>query len=535
MNDIKLLDCTLRDGGYVNDWEFGHDNIINVFERLVSAEIDIVEVGFLDERRDFDTDRTIMPDCNAINRIYDGLDKGKSLIVGMIDYGTCGIDRILPCSECFLDGIRIIFKKEIMHQAIAFCEQVKNLGYKVFVQAVSITSYYDDEMMELLGLVNDLEPYAFSLVDTYGLLYDKQELVHYYNLANEYLKKSIGLGYHSHNNFQLAYANCVELLESPPKDRMFLVDGTLYGMGKSAGNAPLELLAMYMNEHLNKNYKLGQILEAIDVTILEIYRKIPWGYNFKFFMSASNDCHPNYVTYLMDKKTLSIKSINEILSSIETEKKLLYDKACIECLYLDYQKKDCNDEEDMKKLTETLADKRILMLGSGNTVVTESDKILKYMEEYHPIVIAVNFLPSYDVDYIFISNSRRYVQLSSRINKLDPNIKLIATSNVTKSRGTFDYTLEYSALLDEKALFVDNSMIMLLKLLNICKVKTIALAGFDGYSKALASDYVNPNMAYSFTKEKAMEINNDAIASLKRISDSAPFTFITTSYYVEEK
>ncbi len=534
MNNIKLLDCTLRDGGYVNDWEFGYDNIINVFERLISAGIDIVEVGFLDDRRIFDINRTIMPDCNAVNKIYGGLDKEKSLIVGMIDYGTCGIENILPCNECFLDGIRIIFKKEIMHQAISFCRQVKDLGYKIFVQAVSITSYCDDEMMELLELVNDLKPYAFSLVDTYGLLYNKQELVHYYNLTDKYMNNSIGLGYHSHNNFQLAYANCVELLESPPENRIFLVDGTLYGMGKSAGNAPLELLAMYMNEHLNKNYNLGQILEAIDVTILEIYRKIPWGYNFKFFMSASNDCHPNYVTYLMDKKTLSIKSINEILSGIESDKKLLYDKACIETLYLNYQKRDCNDEDDIKKLTQAFEGQRILMLGSGNTIETERETILKYIEKYEPIVIAVNFLPVYDVNYIFISNSRRYVQLSSRISKLDSHIKLIATSNVTKSNGKFDFTFEYSALLDEKALFVDNSMIMLLKLLKICNVNNIALAGFDGYSKALTSDYANPNMAYSFSKEKAFEINNDAITSLKRLSDSVKFNFITKSHYIEE-
>ena len=86
MKDIKLLDCTLRDGGYVNDWAFGHDNIINVFERLISAEIDIVEVGFLDEHEKFDTNRTIMPDCDAVNRIFDGIDKGKSLIVSRIDY-----------------------------------------------------------------------------------------------------------------------------------------------------------------------------------------------------------------------------------------------------------------------------------------------------------------------------------------------------------------------------------------------------------------------------------------------------------------
>ena len=73
-------------------------------------------------------------------------------------------------------------------------------------------------------------------------------------------------------------------------------------MGKSAGNAPLELLATYMNDNLGKQYHCSQLFEAIDVTMLELYKQIPWGYSFKFFLAASKDCHPNYVTYLMDKK-----------------------------------------------------------------------------------------------------------------------------------------------------------------------------------------------------------------------------------------
>ena len=181
-NRIKLLDCTLRDGGYLNDWEFGNSNIVNIFERLVSAEMDIIETGFIDERRTYDPNRSIFPDTESIGRTYGKLSKGKSLIVGMIDFGTCGIEHIQPQAECYLDGIRVIFKKHRMDEAIAFCRQIKDLGYKVFVQAVSITSYDDDELKRLTGLVNELEPYAFSLVDTYGLLH-KGQLMHYFNFA----------------------------------------------------------------------------------------------------------------------------------------------------------------------------------------------------------------------------------------------------------------------------------------------------------------------------------------------------------------
>lgn len=536
MGEIKLLDCTLRDGGYINDWEFGKDNIINVFERLVSANIDIIEIGFLDERRTADSNRTIMPDCTAVNNLYGGLDKGNALIVGMIDYGTCGIEQLLPCADSFMDGIRIIFKKERMREAIAFCGEVKQLGYKVFSQAVSITSYNDEELTELIGLVNDLEPYAFSLVDTYGLLH-KSQLMHYYNFADAHLKPTIGIGYHAHNNFQLAYANCVELLENPPKERMLLVDGSLYGMGKSAGNAPIELLAMYMNEHLHKNYENSQLLEAIDVTIMDIYRTIPWGYSFKFFVAASHDCHPSYVDYLMDKKKLSVKSIHEILDLIPHDKKLLYDGKYIEALYAKYQAKECDDTEAVRRLSTQLQGRQILLLGPGNSIHDERERVSAYIAEQNPVVIAVNFLPEhYKVDYIFISNAKRYVQLSSKICKLPEGISLIATSNVTKASGIFDYTLQYSSLLDEEAMIIDNPMIMLLRVLCSFTITKVAFAGFDGYTKSETSDYVNPNMEHAFSKEKAIEINHDVEKSIMRIKDKKPLHFVTaTKYRIEQK
>ena len=107
MGEIKLLDCTLRDGGYVNDWNFGHNNLVSVFERMVDANIDIIEIGFLDDRRPFDINRSIMPDTDSVEKIYGGLDRKQAMVVGMIDYGTCKLENIKPCSESFLDGIRV--------------------------------------------------------------------------------------------------------------------------------------------------------------------------------------------------------------------------------------------------------------------------------------------------------------------------------------------------------------------------------------------------------------------------------------------
>lgn len=532
MGTIKLLDCTLRDGGYLNDWEFGHDEIITVFERLVSAGIDIIEIGFLDERREYDSNRSILPDVLSVNRTFDGIEKKNAMVVGMIDYGTCSIGKVLPQEESFLDGIRVIFKKHIMNEALDFCSQLKDLGYKVFVQAVSITSYNDEEFTLLLNRVNEVDPYAFSIVDTYGLLH-KNQLIHYFEMADAKLNESISLGYHSHNNFQLGYANCMELTEKKIA-RNLILDGSLYGMGKGAGNTPIELLAMYMREHFGSSYRLSQLLEAIDVTIMDCYRITPWGYGLKFFVAASNDCHPNYVAALMEKKKLSVKSINEILERIPKEKKLLYDASFIESLYEEYQAIACDDSDDLEKLLGEWNGKNIVLVGPGKKG-SQTDIIRQHIQETDSVVVSVNFMPEgLETDYVFMSNAKRYVRMAGRLNDAlasHIHVQTIATSNVTRTNGRFDYVLAYASLLDEDALIKDNPLFMLLKLCKLANAKNVYLAGFDGYEKSVDTNYVNPNMEYVFSKEKAEVLNEDTAKGIIRADMPCPIVFITESLY----
>lgn len=533
MKQIKLLDCTLRDGGYINDWNFGHDNLINIFERLISAGVDLLEIGFLDERRPFDRNRSIFPDTSCADRIYGRLDKGSTHLVGMIDYGTCSLQRLAPRNESCLDGIRVIFKKHVRNDAIAFCHQVKALGYQVFVQAVSITSYEDDEFLDLIRMVNELEPYALSMVDTYGLLH-QENLLHYFELMNEHLKPQIAIGYHSHNNFQLAYANSIEILEQDT-DRTILIDGSLYGMGKSAGNLPIELISMYLNSNWNRTIDTSQMLEAIDINILPIYKKHPWGYNLFFYLAASNHCHPNYVQFLMDKHTLSLRSVKEILERLEPEKRLIYDQASIEALYRDYQNTRCNDEADLAALTAAFSKKPLLLLGPGKNMERQKDRILSYIKEADPIVLAVNYIPEdIAIDYAFLTNSRRYVQLNTRLLELsqtpDRPVRVIATSNITNVKDPFDYTLDYSSLIDPTAEILDNSFVMLLHVLVKTKVSSAVCAGFDGYSLH-GENYFNSDMDYQIARKKSHSINQSVKAVLKQLTGTLDLTFLTDSFY----
>lgn len=531
--NLQLLDCTLRDGGYLNDWEFKHDTLVNVFERVVSSGVDIIEIGFLDQRREFDINRSIMPDTASVSRIYGELDRKNTMVVGMIDYGTCDIGHLQPCEESYLDGIRVIFKQHVMREAIDYCRQVKALGYKVFVQAVSITTYKDEDLRELVALVNDLKPYAISMVDTYGLLH-QENLYHIFEVLDGELLPEIRIGYHAHNNFQMGYANGIKILEAET-ERSLLVDGTLYGMGKSAGNTPLELLAMYMNEHFGKNYDLNQILEAIDTSIMDIYNEYHWGYNLYYFIAASNKVHPNYVFNLINKRTLSIKSINEILKKIDDDKKLLYDKNCIEELYAAYEKYECDDTAALGALAQKWPRQELLVIGPGRSCIESREAIEDYLRVHRPTVITINFIPDWcRADYVFLTNSKRHLQLSTQLSRAENrDIQVVATSNVTKASGTFTYEINYSNVIDPTAVVQDNSLIMLMKLFIKVGVRHAALAGFDGYVRDQIN-YFRSSMEYRTVQERADELNAYAKEFFRENRENIAVDFITPSLYNDQ-
>lgn len=535
MGEIQLLDCTLRDGGYLNDWEFGHNHLISIYERVVSAGTDIVEIGFLDDRRPFDIHRSIMPDTTSVQKIYGCAAVRPPMVVGMIDYGTCKIENIQPCGECFLDGIRVIFKKHIMHEAIEYCAQVKALGYKVFVQLVSITSYADDDLMELIGLVNEIRPYAVSMVDTYGLLHP-DDLLHYYYLLDMHVAPEIKIGFHAHNNFQLAYANALAFLKKETK-RDILVDGTLYGMGKSAGNAPIELLAMHLNQKDGKNYQIQQFLEAIDESIMEFYMKCQWGYKPFFYLSASKRCHPSYVGYFQKKANLSVSNLYALLDEIKPEeKKLLYDQKVAENLYQTFLQEGGDDSVSVKKLDDALRDKQILLIGPGKNIQLQSGLVLDYIKKTRPTVISINYIPgAFEVDYVFVTKQQRYQMMTDALHEYkNKRVKIIATSNVTCVNRNFDYVLNREPLLEKNEDIVDNSLLMLLQVLKRVHVKEVVCAGFDGYSDK-EDNYFNPKMEYRFVKEAARHLNAHMKEIIFNGHKDMKIEFLTYSHYTDSE
>lgn len=532
--EIQLLDCTLRDGGYINDWAFGHNKLISVYERLVLAGVDIIEVGFLDERRPFDINRSIFPDSASAAAIYGDVFPKAKMTVGMIDFGTCSIDRIEPAKDSFLDGIRVIFKKHLMNEAMDFCAELKAKGYMVFAQLVAVSDYTVEDMNSLIKLVNRVKPYAVSLVDTYGLLYPST-VTDYYKMLDEGVDKEVRIGFHAHNNLQLAYANVLSFLDYET-DRNIIVDATLYGMGKSAGNDPIELVAPYMNMKFGTNYDTNPMLEAIDESIRDIYTVSPWGYRTQFYLSSENECHPNYAGYLQGKDNLSVSDINNILAKIDDKdnKKLFYDRVYIEELYQSYLASRLNDDENAMKLREVLADKPLLVIGPGKNIKLQKTVVDEFIDQNKPVTISINYIPDdIDVDYVFVTKKNRYQEMTDILHKSNKNkkVKLIVTSNLT-IRETPDFVFDRDPLLEKKEDIVDNSFLMLFRILKKAGIKEVNCAGLDGYSDR-EDNYYEKQMEYKFVQSQALRLNFHIREVLASEYADMKVRFITFSKYME--
>lgn len=535
MRRIQLLDCTLRDGGYLNDWEFGHSHLISLPERSVASGVDIVELGFLDDRRPFDENRCIMPNTSCMTQMYGRIDKKESMFVAMIDYGTCDISNLQPCEETCLDGIRVIFKKHLMHEAMEYCAEVKKLGYKVFSQLVSITSFTDDDLMELIELVNEVKPYAVSMVDTYGLM-NPRRIKHYFPILDKYVDDSVGIGFHAHNNFQLGFANAMTFMEMPGHHDL-VVDGSIYGMGKSAGNAPLELLMMELNQNYGKQYRIGPILEAIDESILGFQQRYRWGYQEYFYLCGVNECHPNYVGQFQKKENITSSKLYELLGMIEPhDTKLLYNRGAGEEIYEQYLGQITQDKDCYKQLKHTLQGKKILVIGPGKNIQLQAERVANYIESEKPVIISINYVPgAYRVDYVFVTNIHRYQQMADALLECkNRDIKIIATSNVEARAEQFEYQLERVPLLEKQERIKDNSFLMLLKVLQKVGVSSVACAGLDGYSEK-EDNYFNPKMEYSFIKEEATHLNRYIREFIQEHFEDMEIEFITYSRYTEEE
>lgn len=530
MSTTKILDCTLRDGGFVNDWNFGLDTIRDIIYRLDCAGVDFIELGYLNQNRPDDPDRTILPSTASFARLSDRLRLRQARLVALTDYGTCDLDQIQPKSETALDGLRVAFRKPALDQALEYCAQLMAKGYLVFLQPVSATSYSEAELVDLVRRVNELKPYSMALVDSYGLMF-KKDVLRFFTIIDKHLDKEVNIGYHAHNNFQMACASCMDLL-SLRGNRNIILDSSIFGMGRGAGNALTEVLAAYLNAEYGQRYDLNQLAEIIDLHLARFYHNHPWGYCLPYYLSAANGCHHAYADYLLDRSTLSADSISQIIQAIDPEERLCFNRDLAEKLYLEHINVDIADTAAREELKKLIAGRPILLLATGSSLEEHGPRVEKFIRDQNPIVLAVNFIPrKYAADYVFFSNGKRYSQFTDVYFGLDcPRPQILATSNLMEAAIPVDLVFNRAQLAWSQNPKENNSLVLLGNLLGQLGVDEIYLAGFDGYDPGKPAyyydDFLN-NRKSSLAEADINQAVRDWLGAVKNMK----VNFITPSIY----
>ena len=285
--DIKVFDCTIRDGGLVNNFYFTDEFVKGVYDTCVKAGIDYMEIGknnstTLQSEDEFGAWNFCKEE--DIRRIVGENDTNLKIAV-MSDIGRTVNSELLPKSESVVDMIRIATYIHQIPEAIELIEEAHAKGYETTVNIMAVAKCFDTELDEVLELVSKTNVDVIYIADTFGSFYPEQ----INKLTQKYVKiarangKQVGI--HAHNNIQLAFANTIEAMMYGTS----FLDVTISGLGRGAGNCPMELLIGFLK---NPKYQQMPVLEFIEEFIVPLEKELDWGYSIPYMLTGQLVEHP---------------------------------------------------------------------------------------------------------------------------------------------------------------------------------------------------------------------------------------------------
>lgn len=527
MKQIKLLDCTLRDGGYVNNWRFGSTIMTKIVEKLIMAGVDILEGGYLSSENAGDPDVARYLSIDDVSRVLNVRKDENQDYAVMINLGEYPLE-LLPQANDNSPILRIAFHKNDMEKAFSYFKGVEKRKYRYYVQPMGALNYTDEEYVRLICQINTLKTEAFYIVDSFGVM-EMKDFRRLLYMADNNLRKDIFLGYHAHNNLQQAYSNAKYMVEQSIEHDIIL-DASVFGMGRGAGNLNIELFAKYLNENFYKHYNIESFLEVFDECLKPIFINQFWGYSLPYYLSSIHNCHPNYASFLVEKNTLSVKSMHELLHMISEEDKTTFTKEKAQKYYLLYQENWIDDRENISQLKKIIEGRNILILAPGKTIVDYRNDVERYVLENNPVIIGINRASDlYKYDFLFVTNERRLTNIKpTNVNRY------IKTSNLHK-RLTETIKINYASYLCSEIGVSDDPTLMLMNLLISIGINEIAIAGFDGFSSNPEDNYFTSELSMGSPLQAKLKKNKLISTELEHIKEKLIITFITPSKYIENK
>lgn len=310
--EIKVIDCTVRDGGLMNKWRFDDSFVSKVYAALTEAGVDYMEIGYLSSECAYSRDEVgpwkFCAEADIRRILGDGVKKIK--LSAMADIGRIEYADIPPKSESSLDMIRVACYAHQVDAAISLAHHCMDKGYETTINLMAVSTVGLRELDEALDDLSKSRVPIVYLVDSYGAFYSED----IETLAKKYMErlpeKTIGI--HCHNNQQLAFANTISAIICG----INYLDASLYGIGRGAGNCCLELLISFLK---NPKFKVRPLIDAIEAEILPWQEKIDWGYYIPYMVTGTMNQHPRAAMAHMesDKKNRILEFYDQATAATE--------------------------------------------------------------------------------------------------------------------------------------------------------------------------------------------------------------------------
>jgi 4-hydroxy 2-oxovalerate aldolase len=284
--EIKVVDCSIRDGGLMNNHQFSHKFVRNVYRALSEAGVDYIELGYRNSKKQFPAEEYgPWKHCadEDILRVIDGIESNSKIAV-MGDVGRVDMDDVKPASESPIDMIRTAVYVKDIDKSISMANEFHDKGYETTIKIMAISRDQGPELDEALEQVErECKCEAVYIVDSFGAL-DQENVQHLMKRFKKGLKTK-EVGYHGHNNQQLAFSNTIEaVIQNATR-----LDGTVFGIGRAAGNCHLELLLGFLK---NPKYDLRPVLDLIAAEFIPLRETLEWGYTIPYAITGMRNEHP---------------------------------------------------------------------------------------------------------------------------------------------------------------------------------------------------------------------------------------------------
>ena len=283
---IKLLDATIRDGGLMNAHKFDDRFVREVYRAVSDAGIDYIELGYKNSKKLFSPEKFgkwKFCDDEDILKVIDGI-PSKTKISVMVDVDRVDPADVKPKKNSPVTMIRVASYIKDIDKAIALCNQMADKGYETAVNIMAVSKALDNEINEAFEqLEKECKAQVINIVDSNGALY--QETVEFLVKKARAIIKTKEIGFHAHNNQQLAFSNSIEAIIHNAN----YIDCTIYGLGRAAGNCPTELMLGFLK---NPKYDIRPILDVISKEFIALRQQIEWGYVIPYAIAGILDEHP---------------------------------------------------------------------------------------------------------------------------------------------------------------------------------------------------------------------------------------------------